>query len=712
MTMSSSESEGGPLGGSDVFQLAFEHAPIGIVVVTVEGEIRWANRAVSEILRRSRDSLAGMDWQEIVHADDIDLDRLDLEKAMVLGGSSYTIERRCLRGDGTVVPTQLDVSVLMGKDGTADALVAHVQDITDRYDTLAQLAAAHDEVVATQKRSAALVERSSDIICIIDVHGMITYHSPAAERLLGWPAGIVDFPFVDIVHPADRSMLVNEFRALLREPSNTATAEARIIAASGDWRHVEIVATNRIADPAVSGVVANVRDVSDRVEAAARITWQAFHDPLTGLPNRALLTDRLTMATERAGRMGTRCALLFIDLDRFKVINDSLGHETGDQLLVEVARRLTTTVRSSDTVARLGGDEFVVLVEGSRDDEVLALADRLSRVIATPIELPHGTVNTTTSIGIAFASDQIGGSNLLRDADTALYRAKEKGRNRFHVFTDSLRAAALRRAEVDRGLRSALGDERLRIHVQPIVDLATGESAWVEALVRFEDDNANLELPGEYLEVAEESGLIVQVGQVVVDLACEAMARWRRDLGERAPRRVAVNVSARELASPGFLPFLLSVLSRHELDPSSLALEFTESTVIGADRHTLRAVSRLKDLGVSMSVDDFGTGYSSLAYLKRFPINTVKLDRTFVAGLGTDQSDAEIVRAVVSLGDALALAVVAEGIETAAQLQVLQEFGCTYGQGFLLGTPIAPEFFDPDVASKVIADTKAGWAVS
>ncbi|WP_421121959.1 putative bifunctional diguanylate cyclase/phosphodiesterase [Aquihabitans daechungensis] len=380
--------------------------------------------------------------------------------------------------------------------------------------------------------------------------------------------------------------------------------------------------------------------------------------------------------------------MLFLDLDRFKLVNDSMGHEAGDLLLVEVAQRLERSVRTGDSVARLGGDEFVILVESvSETEEVSALAERIGSVVAAPIPLPQGMVTVTASIGIAYDSGR-GAEHLLRDADTALYRAKEKGRNRYHVFTESLRTAALRRMTAEQELREALEHDRLVVHFQPIVDLADGTIAAVEALLRIRTDDGGLELPGEYIEVADESGLIVPVGAVVLDLACAALAEWRAASGS-SPGHVAVNVSARELGSTGFTDRVQASLDDHGLVADDLVLEFTEATVIGADRATLRAVDWLHRLGVGLSIDDFGTGYSSLAYLKRFPIRSVKLDRTFVGGLGIDPSDAEIVRAVVTLGRSLGLDVVAEGIETLDQLRSLEQLGCHFGQGFLLGHPVA-----------------------
>lgn len=677
---------------TEQFQLAFEQAPIGIALVAPDGRFRWVNPALCRIVGYRAEELLRVGFQDITHPDDLDAD-LELVERVIRGEiPAYSMEKRYLDSSGRVVPVQLDVSLVRHADGTPRYFVSHVQDISERRATIDELASAHHALQASQSRFAALVERSTDIICVIDERGCITYHSPAAERLLGYAHGTwLGTPFRAIVHPDDQADVTESFRRLVLDPTSTPTAEVRVMTLTGEWRHVEVVATNRLDDPAVGGIVANVRDVTERAEAATRLAWQAFHDSLTGLPNRALLNDRLGHAVERARRVGDLTALLFLDLDRFKLVNDSMGHDAGDELLIEVAHRLQRVVRAGDTVARLGGDEFVVLVESVDDrDEVRALAERVGAVVAAPIALSQGMVTVTASIGIAYDSGR-GPAHLLRDADTALYRAKEKGRNRYHVFTESLRTAALRRMAAEQILREALDHERLVVHHQPIVDLATGEVRGAEALLRLRGADGSLELPGEYIEVADESGLIVPVGAVVLDLACAAMAGWRDEHGPLAPQHVAVNVSARELASAGFTDLVDRTLDTHGLAASELVLEFTEATVIGADRATLRAVDWLHDRGVGLSIDDFGTGYSSLAYLKRFPIRSVKLDRTFVAGLGVDASDAEIVRAVVGLGRSLGLEVIAEGIETPSQLASLRELGCAFGQGFLLGHPAPAE---------------------
>ncbi|HZQ78083.1 MAG TPA: bifunctional diguanylate cyclase/phosphodiesterase [Acidimicrobiia bacterium] len=445
-----------------------------------------------------------------------------------------------------------------------------------------------------------------------------------------------------------------------------------------------------------------------------RALYRALHDPLTGLANRGLLMDQLGQALARARRRpgAGGVAVLFLDLDRFKVVNDSLGHAVGDDLLVEVARRLERVMRSADTVARLGGDEFVVLVEdvGAVDD-VLALARRLRQAVAAPIRVGAGQrVVVTASVGVALsapgadaagdddgetAGDNDNGapppvtpSSLLWDADVAMYRAKDAGRDRIQLFEDGLRAGSLVRFRSEAMLRHALAHDGLRLHYQPLVDLRTGALAGAEALVRLQHPDGRLVPPSEFIPVAEETGLVVPLGAWVVAEAAAQAAAWRSlQPLEAPPMTVSVNLSGRQLTTPGFAVEVGAAIARSGADASHLCFEVTETTLLDATGESVATLERLKELGVSLAIDDFGTGHSSLTWLRRLPADYLKVDRTFVAGLGADAGDTAIVRAVIELGRALGLTTVGEGVETPEQLAALRDLGCDWAQGYHLARP-------------------------
>jgi diguanylate cyclase (GGDEF)-like protein len=400
--------------------------------------------------------------------------------------------------------------------------------------------------------------------------------------------------------------------------------------------------------------------------------------------------DQLGQALARGQRSGTSCALLLLDLDKFKLVNDNLGHQVGDGVLTVTAERLKALVRPGDSVARLGGDEFAVLAEGiAGETDAMDIAERVLRALARPVALKGRTVTVGCSIGIVVAR-RARPAELLQEADIALYRAKDKGRGRAEIYDQAMRAVARRRLKAEEMLRAALGLAAVVVLYQPVVDLATGRSTGTEALARLRRPNGGLVTPDRFIEAAEDSGLIVPLGASVLELACAQQAKWAQSplLGLR---RVAVNLSARQLATPGLVDDVTAALERNGLSAGSLCLELTESALIDSTPSTKRALEDLKSVGVALALDDFGTGWSSLAYLRRFPIDIIKVDRSFVSGLGTNADDAEVVRAVVSLGHALRLSTVAEGVETAEQAQYLRDIGCDYGQGYLFGRPATPE---------------------
>jgi diguanylate cyclase (GGDEF)-like protein len=435
----------------------------------------------------------------------------------------------------------------------------------------------------------------------------------------------------------------------------------------------------------------------ERTGFQEQLWHEQFHDPLTGLPNRALFRDRLDHALARADRQIELVGVLMLDIDNFKVVNDSLGHAQGDQLLLALAERLRSCLRPGDTAARLGGDEFTVLVEDISDlDEVTAVAERIAEALNHPVQLDDRQVVTSASIGIAVSGAQNKPAEaLLRDADLAMYRAKTNGKARWELFDDTLEVQAMERLEVETDLRRALEREEFRVYYQPIVSLADGRIVELEALVRWQHPERGLVPPGTFIPVAEETGLIVPLGLWVLEQACRQVRRWQdASPAGNTPLVMSVNLSARQFQQPTLLADIERAVRESGLDPRTLKLEITESVLMRDVDGTLTTLRALKALGIQLAIDDFGTGYSSLTYLKRFRLDTLKIDRSFVDGLGRDAQDTAIVRSVVALAKTLNLSVTAEGVETAEQQMHLRQLGCDLAQGYLFARPSPPELLD------------------
>jgi diguanylate cyclase (GGDEF)-like protein/PAS domain S-box-containing protein len=436
--------------------------------------------------------------------------------------------------------------------------------------------------------------------------------------------------------------------------------------------------------------VTAVRDVTERKAFERRLEYQAFRDPLTGLPNRALFMDRLGHALARAKRGEDEVAILFMDLDDFKVVNDSLGHEAGDRLLIEVSGRLGACLRSQDTLARFGGDEFAVVLEGiTNPRDVASVAERIAAEFRKPFEVAGRQVFVSTSIGVSLgAAGRTGPEEMVRDADTAMYRAKGRGGADYRVFEPRMHAEAMRRLEQEGDLRRAIQEDEFELYYQPNVLLRTGEITGVEALLRWEHPERGLETPAEFVYLAEETGLIAPLGRWVLGEACRRAREWQTLYPGDPPLEVNVNLSARQFRDPGLAKEIRNVLAETGLDPPSLFLEITESALMEDVLSTLGTLRWLKDLGVRLAVDDFGTGYSSLAYLKRFPIDAIKIDRSITSGVDRDPADAAVALATITLAHALGLEVVAEGIERPEELVELQRLGCDLGQGHYFAEPL------------------------
>jgi len=553
-----------------------------------------------------------------------------------------------------------------------------------------------------ERRFAALVQNSSDLVLVIDEAGGVDFASPASERQLGTvPSAIEGRRLVELVHPDDAAQIA--LLVGLRGGGHTGDpVTVRLLHADGQWRWMEIVATDLTEEPSVRGVVLNTRDVSDRRAVEDELAHQAFHDGLTGLANRALFEDRVEHAIERNRREGRPVAMMLLDLDDFKTVNDSLGHQTGDQLIRQVARRIRGALRSGDTAARLGGDEFAMLLETcDGEEDASQAAIRVLRAVSEPITLEGYEMVVRGSLGIAVArSSEADADEMLRSADIAMYAAKARGRGGFELFRPEMLDLARERLELKADLDHALGRGEFFLNYQPIVELDSGAVSGVEALLRWQHPTRGLVRPDEFIPLAEESGLIVPIGRWVLERACVDARRWLTVACNPDTFYVSVNVSPRQLDDPDLPDVVDAALRAAGLPARALVLEVTESVLMNDPERTMRTLESLRDLGTRIAIDDFGTGYSSLSYLGRLPIDLVKIDRSFVSGVGSAERDKDLAAMIVQLVGVLNFEAIAEGIQAVEQVQGLQRLGCALGQGFYFSRPVAPEQIDTLLASE------------
>ncbi len=558
-------------------------------------------------------------------------------------------------------------------------------------DAIAEARLSEDEMRKSAERFASLVRRSSDVIAIVDSAGYIQFVTPSIERLLGTPPSRVEGTCLFDYVVFDEQNVLHELLGQIAVGEELASpAELVLLRADGAKRWLEVRASNLMDDPNVGGIVLNGRDVTERRAFQDALTYEATHDRLTELPNRSQFLQMLSRAEERA--MGGRrsLAVLFIDIDHFKVVNDSLGHGVGDALLVAVARRLVGAVRSSDPVARLGGDEFVVVCEGVDLSGAKMVAQHVLAACSAPFDIAGRELRITASIGIAFAEHANESAEvILRNADIAMYEAKAAGRSCVRVFDDNARADIVRRLDTEHALHKAVERGELRLFFQPIVRLSDSEVVGAEALLRWQHPQRGIVLPGEFLSVSEDSDLALTIGDWVLQQAFSFLARPSTRAVIPTTFRLGVNLSNRHLAYAGLPARLDQLLSIHRIAPSSVSLEITESAAMLDPGHVRKVLLAIRDQGFSLALDDFGTGYSSLSHVKRLPIDALKIDRAFVDGVTADRDDRAIVAAAVGLGEALDLQVVAEGVEMQVQARALQALGCEIGQGFLYSAAVS-----------------------
>ncbi len=605
----------------------------------------------------------------------------ELLEAIASGVPKRRIESVARRAGGEEFPVEVIIDLVgSGDDQTYSAFI---RDISERK-------RAHQELEQSEQRFRALVEKSWSGVALLDSKLAFTYVGSSTQRLLGYDEReLIRTGFLGYVHPRDQKVTREIFGELAKTANREIHAELRFLHKNGTWIWLEAFGQNLLHDHSVRAMVVNYRDITQRKATEKQLEYQAYYDALTGLPNRLLFRDRVVNAIAQAKRHRRGIAVMYLDLDHFKLVNDGLGHSVGDGLLSEVAARLQGSIRASDTISRLGGDEFTILLnDTSSTDAVFAVARKVLQSLARPFHVSGHELFVTASIGISiFPTDGEDVETLLKCADSAMYRAKELGRNQAQLFMASMNERYVRRLEVEQNLHHALERQELDVYYQPIYQADSLRIVALEALLRWNEPGRGVIEPVEFIHLAEETGLIVPIGEWVIRRACAQLRQWH-DAG-LTDLRMNVNISTPQIQQRNFTEMIIDALSEHHLPPSSLQLEITESVAVQNIDLTMQVLRELRRQGVAIAIDDFGTGQSSLIYLKQFPIDTIKIDQAFVRDVTAAESAAAIVSYIINLAHTLHLEVVAEGVETEEQFTFLKHHGCDRLQGFLL-SPALP----------------------
>ncbi len=679
------------------FRAMSDTSPLGIFVSDIEGSCIYTNKAYQTISGLTREQTLGTNWYAAIHPEDRERVQAEWHDAAV-GQAPFQTEFRFLRDDGGIVWTRVSsAAMLNGKKSLG--LVQIVEDITERKSAERVLKAAEESLFEEKERAQVTLNSIGDAVLTTDLLGKVTYLNLVTEKMTGWSQDeALGRPVAEVFMILDGETRLPAANPMLRAIEENRTVELEtdsvLIRRDGSEFAIEDSAApihNR--DGRVIGAVIVFHDVTESRAMALEMAHLAQHDFLTSLPNRLLLTERFSHAISLAQRHHKQVGLLFLDLDNFKHINDSLGHAIGDRLLQSVASRLMECVRTTDTVCRQGGDEFVILLaEIGLPQDAAHVAETLRTALALPHQIDGHELHVSLSIGISvFPDDGTDVDVLMQNADAAMYHAKANGRNNVQFFKPDMNARAVRRQLVESSLRRALKQDEFLLHYQPKIDLASGAITGVEALIRWQDPALGLVFPAQFVPIAEENSLIIPVGRWVLREACRQVQAWI-DSGLAAVP-VSVNISAVEFRNESFLDSVALILKETGLAPRYLELEMTESILMHDTESSASVLQALKAMGVQLAIDDFGTGYSSLSYLKRFPIDTLKIDQSFVRDIATDADDATIVAAVIGMGRNLKQRVIAEGVETHAQLEFLRARHCDEGQGFHFSHPVSAEEF-------------------
>jgi diguanylate cyclase (GGDEF)-like protein/PAS domain S-box-containing protein len=681
------------------FRITVSQASVGITMTSLDLRYLMVNDRYCEIMGYTREELLALGVKDVVKPGDLD-EALSFRRRLLAGeAESYDREKQLLRKDRSLVWVNLSSSLVRGERGEPKYYISVIQDISDRK--RAELALRESE-----EKFLQLSSNIPQVFWISDASMRETiYISAACQQMLGVPVDDLKARprrLVRAVHREDRARVYHARKSAAQGQYDEIY---RVVRPDGTVRWVQDRAFPvRDGDGVVRRVAGIAEDITHRKEAEEKLVYLAHYDALTGLPNRNMFHERLVDAMAQARRRNKLVAVMFLDLDRFKVTNDTLGHSAGDELLIQVARRLADRVRIGDTVGRFGGDEFGLILADLRSiEDARSVAEKMMAAFEAPFLLEHSEVYVTGSIGISvYPADNDDVGSLMKNADAAMYRAKEAGRNNFQFYTAEMNARALHRLEMENSLRRALERREFIFHYQPKVELATGRITGVEALLRWQRPGHGMVQPVEFVPLLEDSGLIISIGEWLLHEACLQLKTWER--AGIAPVPIAINLSARQFASRDLGGSIQRVLEHHGIPPALLQLELTESSLMTNNEDVVQMLRYLKSLGLHLSIDDFGTGYSSLAYLQLFPIDALKIDRSFVSDIRSELDDATIIRAVIGMAHSLGLKVVAEGVENEAQLTFLAENGCDEIQGYYYSPPLSAE----ECAALLLAPPRLG----
>ncbi len=667
------------------FRSLVQNASDLVTIVDPDGVLLYASPSVERLMGYEPDEWIGRSILTLVHPDDAGAATESIRTISAEPGVHDPAVLRLRHADGSWRFLEATANNLLHVPSVA-GIVYNARDITERWD-------AEQALRRSEERFRSLVQNASDLITVVDADTTITYQSPSAHRVLGYAADeLVGTKLGSLIHPEDVAKVITTLSEVMSRSGSVVLGEARVRHADGSWRQIEFSCTDQCANAAIRGIVLNTRDVTERRLLEEQLRHQALHDPLTQLANRTRFTDRLEHALLRAARTEHKVAVLFMDLDNFKSVNDSLGHSAGDRLLTQVAERVQSCLRPTDTIARLGGDEFAILLEDVIDDEdATVVTDRIFEELQSSFELEGKELLVRASVGIAVSdagAHQAKAEALLRDADVAMYVAKSRGKGRSELFQPDMQIAMLERLGLLSDLQRALERGEFALHYQPMVLLKSGRLIGVEALVRWRHPTRGLMPPGDFIPLAEESGVILDLGLWVLREACFQARAWQGLYAGDPPWTISVNVSVKQLQHPTFVADVAGVLQASGVDPHMLVLEITESVMMQDATATMTLLRELKGLGVRLAIDDFGTGYSSLSYLRQFPFDLLKIDKSFIDDVGVLVNQKELTSAIIELGKTLNMELVAEGIERRDQLTRLQTLDCELGQGFLFAEPM------------------------